>query len=94
MNNLNQYPADDNQKELYKKFPSTHYLSTSTISSDFFKGLTDTGTGALNVLTNIVDKFGLLNTAAIGLGIFQGKNNSGESTWESPHAFFKTTYAA
>ena len=27
MNNLNQYPADDNQKELYKKFPSTHYLS-------------------------------------------------------------------
>ena len=69
-------------------------LATSTISSDFFKGITDTGTGALNVLTNIVDKFGLLNTAAIGLGIFQGKNNSGESTWESPHAFFKTTYAA
>lgn len=69
-------------------------LATSTISSDFFKGLTDTGTGALNVLTNIVDKFGLLNTAAIGLGIFQGKNNSGESTWDSPHAFFKTTYAA
>lgn len=27
MNNLSQYPADDNQKELYKKFPSTHYLS-------------------------------------------------------------------
>ena len=69
-------------------------LATSTISSDFFKGITDTGTGALNVLTNIVDKFGLLNTAAIGLGIFQGKNNSGESTWDSPHAFFKTTYAA
>lgn len=69
-------------------------LATSTISSDFFKGLTDTGTGALNVLTNIVDKFGLLNTAAIGLGIFQGKNNSGESTWDSPHAFFKMTYAA
>ena len=69
-------------------------LATSTISSDFFKGLTDTGTGALNVLTNIVDKFGLLNTAAVGLGIFQGKNNSGESTWDSPHAFFKTTYAA
>lgn len=69
-------------------------LATSTISSDFFKGLTDTGTGALNVLTNIVDKFGLLNTAAVGLGIFQGKNNSGESTWDSPHAFFKMTYAA
>lgn len=69
-------------------------LATSTISSDFFKGLTDTGTDALNVLTNIVDKFGLLNTAAVGLGIFQGKNNSGESTWDSPHAFFKTTYAA
>ena len=23
----NQYPADKNQMELYKKFPSTHYLS-------------------------------------------------------------------
>lgn len=73
---------------------SMQNLATSTISSDFFKGITDTGTGALNVLTNIVDKFGLLNTAAVGLGIFQGKNNSGESTWDSPHAFFKTTYAA
>ena len=29
MNNLNQYPADDNQKELYKKFPSTHYSSNA-----------------------------------------------------------------
>lgn len=27
MSNLNQYPVDKNQKELYKKFPSTHYLS-------------------------------------------------------------------
>lgn len=30
----------------------------------------------------------------VGLGIFQGKNNSGKSTWDSPHAFFKMTYAA
>ena len=27
MSNLNQYPVDKKQKELYKKFPSTHYLS-------------------------------------------------------------------
>ena len=27
MNNLKQYPADKNQFDLYKKFPSTHYLS-------------------------------------------------------------------
>lgn len=30
MNNLTQYPADRNQKDLYKKFPSTHYLSNPT----------------------------------------------------------------
>ena len=36
----------------------------------------------------------LPNVMALGLGIFQGKNNSGKSTWDSPHAFFKMTYAA
>lgn len=64
-------------------------LSVDTISSDFFKGFVDTGTSVVNTIDNITSSIGLLNTAAIGLGIFQGKNNSGKSTWDSPHAFFK-----
>lgn len=73
---------------------SLQKLSVDTISSDFFKGIVDSGTNVVNTIDNITSSIGLLNTAAIGLGIFQGKNNSGESTWDSPHAFFKTTYAA
>lgn len=71
-------------------------FSTSAISSDMFKGIVDGGTSLLKVLTNIAKadtKFGNLvnlpNVMAMGLGIFQGKNNSGKSTWDSPHAFFK-----
>ena len=30
MSNIKSYPADENQLELYKKFPSTHYLSNPT----------------------------------------------------------------
>lgn len=59
-------------------------LSVDTISSDFFKGIVDYGTNVVNTIDNITSSIGLLNTAAIGLGIFQGKNNSGESTWDSP----------
>ena len=73
---------------------SLQKLSVDTISSDFFKGIVDSGTNVVNTIDNITSSIGLLNTAAIGLGIFQGKNNSGKSTWDSPHAFFKTTYAA
>lgn len=68
---------------------SLQKLSVDTISSDFFKGIVDSGTNVVNTIDNITSSIGLLNTAAIGLGIFQGKNNSGESTWDSPHAFFK-----
>ena len=68
---------------------SLQKLSVDTISSDFFKGIVDSGTNVVNTIDNITSSIGLLNTAAIGLGIFQGKNNSGKSTWDSPHAFFK-----
>ena len=68
---------------------SLQKLSVDTISSDFFKGIVDSGTNVVNTIDNITGSIGLLNTAAIGLGIFQGKNNSGKSTWDSPHAFFK-----
>ena len=76
-------------------------FSTSAISSDMFKGIVDGGTGLLKVLTNLAKADGKLgnivnlpNAMALGVGLFQGKNNSGESTWDSPHAFFKMTYAA
>ena len=73
---------------------SLQKLSTDTISSGLFKDIVDGGTSVVDTIDKITSSFGLLNTAAVGLGIFQGKNNSGKSTWDSPHAFFKTTYAA
>lgn len=68
-------------------------LSNTTLSSDFMSGAVEQGTSFLNVITQIIDQIGILNTAAIGLGIIQGKNNSGESTWKSP-CIFQMTYAA
>lgn len=68
-------------------------LSNTTLSSDFMSGAVEQGTSFLNVITQIIDQIGILNTAAIGLGIIQGKNNSGESTWKSP-CVFQMTYAA
>lgn len=35
-------------------------FSNTLISSDFFKGIVDSGTAFLNVLTQIIDKVGLL----------------------------------
>ena len=42
-------------------------LSTTTISSDFMKGLVDLGTDLLEVLTEIIDTFGTLATL-VGAG--------------------------
>lgn len=69
-------------------------FSNTVVNSDFLKGTVDTVTQALDIFDKVINSLGVMNTAAVGLGIFQGKNNSGESTWDSPHAFFKTTYAA
>lgn len=44
-------------------------LSTKTINADIFKGLIDGGTAALNVLTQLVDKAGLLPTVLSGVAI-------------------------
>lgn len=44
-------------------------LSTTSLSSDFLKGFVDAGTGALDILTQIIDKFGLLTTVIAGVGI-------------------------
>lgn len=69
-------------------------FSNTALSSDIFKGFISSGTSALNILTSFVDQFGLLNTAMIGLGMFQGKTGSGKSTWKSSRIFFKMDYAA
>lgn len=42
-------------------------LSTSAISSDFFKGAVDGGTSFLNILTKLTDKVGILPTLLGGL---------------------------
>lgn len=69
-------------------------MTTTTFSSDMFKGLVDGGTNLLNLFTNLTSSIGMLNTAAIGLGIFQGKTGSGKSTWEFAPCIFQMTYAA
>lgn len=53
-------------------------FSTSAISSDFFKGFVDGGTEALNILTQIVDTFGILAplTGAIMTKTGKGKRNA------------------
>lgn len=69
-------------------------MATTTFSSDMFKGLVDGGTNLLNLFTNLTSSIGMLNTAAIGLGIFQGKTGSGKNTWEFAPCIFQMTYAA
>lgn len=69
-------------------------LSNTVLDSKLIKGFVDGGTSILSIFDKLTNSLGVMNTAAIGLGIFQGKNNSGKSTWDSPHAFFKMTYAA
>ena len=50
-------------------------FSTSTITSDFFKTIVDGGTEALNILTQIVDTFGLIAPIA---GAFMTKTGKGK----------------
>lgn len=44
-------------------------LSSVTLDSDLFKGIVDSGTDALNVVTQIVDTVGILPTILGGAGI-------------------------
>lgn len=44
-------------------------FSITTLDSGFLKGIVNTGTGALDILTQIIDKFGLLTTVIAGVGI-------------------------
>lgn len=69
-------------------------LSSTVLDSDALKGFVSGGTEVLGLIDKLTNSLGVMGTVALGLGIFQGKNNSGKSTWDSPHAFFKMTYAA
>lgn len=50
-------------------------LASVTISSDFFKGLVDSGTNAINIITQIIDKVGILTPLIAG---FATKNGLGK----------------
>lgn len=69
-------------------------LSNTVLDSDALKGFVSGGTEVLGLIDKLTNSLGVMGAVAVGAGIFQGKNNSGKSTWDSPHAFFKMTYAA
>lgn len=69
-------------------------LYSTVLDSDALKGFVSGGTEVLGLIDKLTNSLGVMGTVAVGAGIFQGKNNSGKSTWDSPHAFFKMTYAA
>lgn len=52
-------------------------LSNTLIGSNFLKGIVDAGTGALDILDSLIDKFGVLSSLATGIGIFQGLKGGG-----------------
>lgn len=43
-------------------------FSTTILNSDFVKGFVDAGTKVLDIITSIIDKVGVLQTALIGIG--------------------------
>lgn len=69
-------------------------FSNTLVDSKAIKGIVDGGSNLLSLFTNLTSSIGTLNTAAIGLGIFQGKTGSGKSTWEFAPCIFQMTYAA
>ena len=46
-------------------------FSTTILNSDFVKGFVDAGTKVLDIITSIIDKVGVLQTALIGIGGFK-----------------------
>lgn len=64
-------------------------LSSTVLDSDALKGFVSGGTEVLGLIDKLTNSLGVMGTVAVGAGIFQGKNNSGKSTWDSPHAFFQ-----
>lgn len=58
-------------------------LSTTATSSDFLKGIVDTATNAVNIINQLIESLGSLNTIILGFSIYQGAKGSGKTTQES-----------
>lgn len=52
-------------------------LSNTVVGSDFLKGIVDAGTGALDILDSLIERFGVLSSLGAGLGIYQGFQGGG-----------------
>lgn len=52
-------------------------FSTTILNSDFVKGFVDAGTKVLDVITSIIDKVGVLQTALLGIGGYKFFKNLG-----------------
>ena len=57
---------------------SLEELANDFISSDFLKGLIDSGGKLIDILDFIIDKVGVLGTIGIGAGTIAGIQNAGE----------------
>lgn len=65
---------DSMEAKIQQLKASFQELSNVALNSDFLKGIVDSGTGALNVLTQIIDKFGALESLlTIGGGVLGAK---------------------
>ena len=56
---------------------SYQQLSSTIISSDFMTGIIDSGSQVLNIINQIIDSVGNLNTLVLGFSMFQGAKSSG-----------------
>ena len=75
----NEAHLDSIQGKVARLTASMQELWNNTIDSSFIKGLVDIGTQ----LTQLIDKFGLLKTAAAGIGIFAGaKGKLGRANYQ------------
>ncbi len=69
---------------------SLEELANDFISSDFLKGLIDSGDKLINILDLLIDKFGILGTTAIGAGLLASFKGAGRVKIAYPHSY---TYA-
>lgn len=67
----NQKYLESTEAKIAKLQTQLQELATVTINSDMFKGVIDTATAFLNIVTQIMDKLPLLSTAIGGLAGFK-----------------------
>lgn len=52
-------------------------FSTSILSSDFLGGIVDGGSEALDIVSQLIDQFGMMTVLGGGLGLFKGATGQG-----------------